>query len=66
MKRKLLNLAAILLASTFLLSATAETSPYDPWYDFDDDGDIDIFDTVDFAGRYGTTGVPINKTALLL
>ncbi|MCK4685099.1 MAG: hypothetical protein KAT44_09080 [Pirellulales bacterium] len=31
----------------------------------DDDGDIDIFDIVNIAARYRTTGTPINKTALL-
>lgn len=56
--------APLLITSLFLIGVTA--SLYDPWYDFDDDGDIDIFDIVDIAARYGTTGTPINKTALLL
>ena len=32
---------------------------YCPWDDLDDDGDIDIFDIVEIAGRYGTTGEPL-------
>ena len=56
--------APLLITSLFLIGVTA--SEYDPWYDFDDDGDIDIFDIVDIAARYGTTGAPINKTELLL
>ena len=64
-------LILILLASMFLIGSTTSVSvrdpgEYDPWYDFDDDGDIDIYDAVDFAQRYGTTGTPINKTELLL
>ncbi|MCK4826095.1 hypothetical protein KA005_60675, partial [bacterium] len=54
------------MSSLFLVSVTAQTSPYDPWADLDDDGDIDIYDIVDIAGRYGTTGTAINKTAKLL
>ena len=38
---------------------------YSPWCDFDDDGDIDIYDIVWIADRYGMTGTPVNKTALL-
>jgi len=37
--------APLLITSLFLIGVTA--SEYDPWYDFDDDGDIDIFDIVD-------------------
>ena len=48
-------LAATLLVS-FLLVGTTAVNEYDPWADLDDDGDIDIYDIVDIAGRYGTTG----------
>ena len=66
----LLNIAltTTLLTSLLLVGATSSSSvaEYDPWCDLDDDGDIDIFDIVQMAGKYGTTGTPINKTALLL
>lgn len=63
-------LAAVLLTSQLLIGITTSVSTrvwgeYDPWCDLDDDGDIDIFDIVNIAGRYGTTGTPINKTELL-
>lgn len=63
-----LGLMVLLMASLFVLSAipSSSSSEYDPWVDLDDDGDIDIFDIVQMAGKYGTTGTPINKTALLL
>ncbi len=70
MKITSLALLTILFSSMFLIGTTTSISTkgvhdYDPWCDFDDDGDIDIYDIVDIAGRYGTTGTPINKTALL-
>ncbi|MCW3985229.1 MAG: hypothetical protein NWE91_02315 [Candidatus Bathyarchaeota archaeon] len=70
MKLTSLALLIILFSSMFLIGTTTSISPrgvhdYDPWRDFDDDGDIDIYDIVDIAGRYGTTGTPVNKTALL-
>jgi len=40
----------------FVVVGGTSSTPYDAWYDFDDDGDIDIYDIVDIAGRYGTTG----------
>ena len=46
--------------------STKSIQPYDPWYDLNDDGEIDIVDVVIVALRFGTTGEPINKTALLL
>ena len=73
MKTKVLSLfnialAISLLASLLLVGAipSSGVGEYDPWADLDDDGDIDIYDIVDIAGRYGTTGTPINKTELLL
>jgi hypothetical protein len=61
-------LATILLVSLLLVGAIPSSSvgEYDPWCDLDDDGDIDIYDIVHMAGMYGSTGTPINKTALLL
>ena len=64
MKLKLLVVAA-LLASTVLISVTAQINPYDPWLDYDDDGDIDIFDVVQLTTRYGSEGTPINKSLLM-
>jgi hypothetical protein len=39
---------------------------YDPWLDINDDGTLNIIDLATIARAYGTTGEPINKTALLL
>jgi hypothetical protein len=47
----------VLLASPFLVPLTA-SAPYDPWYDLDENGKIDIFDVVQLAGAYGTSGDP--------
>lgn len=66
-------LLTILSASFFLVNTTANTSnyetasaKYDPWRDLNDDGIINIYDVVMVTGIYGSTGTPINKTALLL
>lgn len=65
----------IAILTTFCLTATlfmilpTESSPgngYDPWLDINDDGTINILDLATIAKAYGTTGEPINKTALLL
>lgn len=66
-----LALLTILFSSMFLIGTTTSISTkgahdYDPWCDLDDDGDIDIFDIVDIAGRYGSSGKPFNKTAALI
>ena len=39
---------------------------YDPWADINDDGKIDILDIAYVAQRFGSTGTPIDKTAILL
>jgi hypothetical protein len=39
---------------------------YDPWYDINDDGKIDLKDYYGVGLKYGTEGTPINKTDLLL
>ncbi len=65
MKTHLLT-AFLLLAVALTVSAnTAQTMDYNPRYDFDMDGDIDIFDIVDIAGRYRTQGQPEQQSALL-
>ena len=67
MKRKHVTLGflAFCLTATLLVGVTSSVE-YDPWYDLNDDGDIDIFDLRKVARLYGTSGTPINKTALLL
>ncbi|UCD96409.1 MAG: hypothetical protein JSV35_07975 [Candidatus Bathyarchaeota archaeon] len=61
----------VLLSISVLIGTTISTPPeclptgYCPWCDFDDDGDIDIFDIVEIAGRYGYNGTAMNKTDLL-
>lgn len=64
MKFRTLTFTGVLIASFLLVGVTA--SEYDPWLDVNDDGEIDIFDVVKVAGAYGTTGISINKTELLL
>jgi hypothetical protein len=39
---------------------------YDPWYDVNDDGKIDMKDVGGVARKFGTSGSSINKTELLL
>ena len=65
-------LLTIISASFFLVNTTANTSNYEttsveynPWRDLNDDGIINIYDVVMVTGIYGSTGTPINKTALL-
>ena len=53
-----------LLSSVYFVGFTSSINDcplagYCPWDDLDDDGDIDIFDIVDIAGRYGTSGEPL-------
>jgi len=64
----------IAILGTFCLTVTLftvipirsqTTEPYDPWEDLNDDGKIDIYDAVLLLNSYGTTGSPVNKTALL-
>lgn len=64
MKLMTFTLTVVLIASFLLVGVTA--SEYDPWLVTNDDGEIDIFDIVNLAGRYGSTGIPINKTDLLI
>lgn len=65
----LLNLVLVtmLCASTFLTTtANKGEFDYDPWYDLNDDGVLDIADVVLITARYRKTGTPLNKTELLL
>jgi len=47
-------------------SGSQASRQYDPWMDINDDGIIDYMDIVNICRLFGTTGTPINKTALLL
>lgn len=53
-----ITLGILLLASTYFVGVTAQVNPYDPWVDYNEDGQIDIFDVVEVATRYDTTGDP--------
>jgi hypothetical protein len=44
----------------------ASAGEYDPWKDINDDGMIEMMDYYYLSEVYGTSGTPINKTALLL
>lgn len=62
-----------LTATLFRILPTSSTSTtstveyeYDPWYDLNDDGDINLYDLTIIGTYYDTSGTPINKTELLL
>lgn len=75
MKLKPLTLATtlglVMLVPSILVGVTISEFPpdpegvYSPWADLNDNGEIEIFDIVWLATRYGETGTPVNKTALL-
>jgi hypothetical protein len=56
----------IAVLATFCLTVTifmviptrSSTNPYDPWIDYNDDGQIGLSDLVSLASSYGTTGDP--------
>jgi len=59
-------ISAILLTIAFTpISTEQSVRDYDPWYDINDDGKIDIRDVAGVAIKFGSEGIPINKTALL-
>jgi hypothetical protein len=57
MRRIYLTVIAVLLAPSLLVGLTASAT-YDPWCDLDEDGKVSIFDVVQIAASYGTTGDP--------
>jgi hypothetical protein len=62
-----LMLSVMILTLILIPISGSQTTPqYDPWFDLNDDGVIDILDVVTVTSIYGSKGTPINKTALLL
>ena len=72
MKRDLI--VAVLLTFCFAVTlftvvptiGSPDAGDYDPWLDYNDDGEIDMRDIGPVARAYGSNGTPINKTDLLL
>ena len=54
------------LFSVIPIRSPATDGEYDPWIDTNDDGIINYQDLGNLATRFGTSGIPINKTDLLL
>ena len=50
----ILALVSCLTATLFIVRSTG----YDPWFDYDEDGNIDARDLHTFSKEYGTTGDP--------
>ncbi len=48
----------------FSFIGLTSSQAYDPWFDHDSDGDIDIFDIVPPANAYGTTGNPAKNITI--
>lgn len=59
-------LATVLLASMFLIRMTTSAAEYDPLVDVNDDGFVELSDFFILSQHFGSSGTPINKTALLL
>lgn len=58
-------LAGVLLSSILFIGLTGSAGVYDPYADYDADGDIDIFDVVPMAEAYGTTGDPTRNVTVI-
>ena len=58
----------LLVGSLLYYSIVTAQGPgdYDLWYDTNDDGKIDMKDIGAMARKFGASGTPLNKTALLL
>jgi len=59
-------LATFCLATSMFAIRSYAGWPYDPWWDVNDDGKIDVQDLARVSGAFGTYGTEINKTQLLL
>jgi len=61
-----LSIGIVVLTIVFIPLSGQQDGSYDHWMDLNDDGIIDAYDLQLLALIYGTSGKPINKTALLL
>ena len=60
-----LIIGVLLLASPFLVAISSSGMwPYDPWWDVNDDGVIDISDLARVSGAFGTFGTNITKASI--
>jgi hypothetical protein len=65
------HFAAAILLAAFMLTlaitpiASQQVRTYDPWVDINEDGKIEGKDIASIAKLFGTSGTPINRTALL-
>jgi hypothetical protein len=62
----LLTFCLTVLMFQVLPIGSQDAGDYDPWYDVNDDGTIDMRDIGGMARKFGATGTPINKTEMLL
>ena len=58
-------IAALFLITPLPTRSQSSSKPYNPFFDLNDDGTIDIYDAITLSNYFGTSGTPINKTALL-
>jgi len=63
-------LISLSLAGALFFALPIRSNPtageYDPWFDANDDGKIDMKDVAAAARAFGSSGTPVNKTALIL
>ena len=63
-------LISLSLAGALFFALPIRSNPtageYDPWFDTNDDGKIDMKDVAAAARAFGSSGTPVNKTALIL
>jgi hypothetical protein len=59
-----ITLLVLVLSSLFYVGITSSASVYDPYADYDADGDVDIFDVVPVASVYGTSGDPARNVTV--
>ncbi len=65
-RRLIMAFAALTLAIGLVpVSTQQRVDDYDPWYDLNDDGEIDIFDIIAVATRFRTSGEPFDAKAAI-